>query len=140
MYILFAVLSAITAALVAIFGKLGLRTLDPTLATTIRGVIMGVFLVLFSLALGLTGRLQWAHLSGREWLWIVLAAVAGAASWTFYFIALKMGTASAVAALDRTSIVFTIILAALVLGETITWKVGLGAALMAVGAMLIVLR
>jgi transporter family protein len=71
--------------------------------------------------------------------YIFLSGIAGALSWIFYFIALKLGKASQVAPIDRLSIVFVIIFAALILGEKITQKIAIGTAIMAVGAILIVL-
>ncbi|MBU6415527.1 EamA family transporter [Patescibacteria group bacterium] len=137
---IFAFLSAFTAALVAIFGKLGLQTLDSTVATTIRSVIMALFLVAVSVALKKFSGFSFGSLESRDWLWITLAGIAGALSWLFYFAALKIGDASRVASIDRLSIVFIVILAALFLGEGFGWKAIAGAALMAVGAILITLR
>jgi transporter family protein len=137
MWILFAALSAITAALVAIFGKLGLKQADPTLATTLRAVLMALCLLSVSLALGKLRGLSAATFSGRDWLLLVLAALSGAASWLCYFVALRAGPATAVAAIDRLSIVVVVLLAAVVLGEAWTWRMGLGALLMAGGAVLI---
>lgn len=140
MWLLYALFSALTAALVAIFGKLGLQTLDATLATTIRSIIMAVFLVLVSLSLKKFQGFSLGSLASRDWGLIAAAGIAGALSWLFYFAALKYGFASRVAAVDRLSIVFVIILAALFLGEPLGWKSLLGAMLMAVGAVLITLR
>lgn len=136
----FAFLSAFTAALVAIFGKFGLQTLDSTIATTIRSVIMAVFLVVTSLALRKFTGFSFSSLESRDWLWIILAGIAGALSWLFYFAALKIGDASRIASIDRLSIVFVVILAALFLGEGFGWKAIAGAALMVLGAILITLR
>ena len=135
MWLLLALLSAVTAALVAIFGKVGLIGVDPTLATTVRGVIMATILVLVSLVGGKFSGMT--AISGRAWWAILFAGIAGAASWLFYFLALKLGPASHVAAIDRLSIVFVIILAALFLGEVLTWKLAFGGALMALGAIII---
>lgn len=135
MWLLLALLSAFFAALVAIFGKVGLEKVDSTLATTIRGVIMAAILVLASLIGGKFGGL--ASMSGRAWWAILAAGIAGALSWLFYFLALKLGTASHVAAFDRLSIVFVIILAALFLGEAFTWRLAFGGVLMITGAILI---
>ena len=137
MWLFYAFLSAGFAALVAIFGKLGLKTIDPTLATTLRAIIMAGFLVLVSFAFKKFEEFSLSSLSGREWVYIALAGVAGALSWLFYFSALRIGSAGAVSAIDRLSIVFVVILAALFLGEAFTWKVGLGAAFIALGAFLI---
>lgn len=140
MYLLYAFLSAITAALVAIFAKLGLKGIDPTLATTIRSLIMAGFLALASLLLKKFQGFSFNSFSSRDWLLIFLAGVSGALSWLFYFFALKYGLASKVVAIDRLSIVFVIILAALFLGEAFGWKTVLGAVLMVSGAILITLK
>ncbi len=136
----FAFLSAFTAALVAIFGKFGLQSIDSTLATTIRSIIMAAFLVVVSFALKKFTGFSFSSLESRDWLWIILAGVAGALSWLFYFAALKMGDASLVVSIYRLSIVFVVILAALFLGEGFGWKAILGAALMAGRAILITFR
>lgn len=140
MWIIYAFLSAITASLVAIFGKLGLKNVDSTLATTIRAIIMALFLISVSLALKKFQGFSLSSLSSKDWLLIVLAGIAGALSWLFYFFALKIGPASQVAVIDRLSLVFVILLAALFLGESLTLKVVLGAILMVIGAILIVLK
>ncbi len=137
MWLIYAFLSAIMAALVAIFAKLGLKDVDSTLATTVRAIIMAGFLVIVSFLLKKFQGFSVGTFSSRDWLLIALSGVAGALSWLFYFFALKYGLASRVAAIDRLSIVFVIILAALFLGETFGWKTGLGAILMAMGAILI---
>jgi len=137
MWVIYAFLSAGFAALVAIFGKLGLKGIDPTLATTLRAIIMAGLLVAVSLAFRKFDGFSFGALTGREWSYIILAGVAGALSWLFYFTALRSGNAGAVSAIDRLSIVFVVILAALFLGETFTWKIGLGAGLIALGAFLI---
>jgi len=140
MWIIFALLAAVSAALVAIFGKLGLKTIDSTLGTTIRSIVMALFLILTSLVLGKWKHFTWTSLSSKDWWLIVLAGIAGALSWLFYFFALKNGDATKVAALDRLSIVFVIILAAIFLSEGLTWKSLLGATCMAIGAILISLK
>ena len=76
-------------------------------------------------------------LNKTAFLTIVISAVFGALSWLFYFLALRDGSASRVAAIDRTSIVFIIALSTLFLAEKLTWKVGLGGLLIAIGAILV---
>jgi bacterial/archaeal transporter family protein len=139
MWWLYALLSSITAALVAIFGKMGLQGVDSTLATALRSIIMAVFMVLAALLLGKFNGFTFASLSGRAWLFIALAGVAGALSWLFYFMALKMGLVNKVVVIDRLSLVFVVILSAIFLGEAFTWKVALGAVLMVGGALVIAL-
>ncbi len=137
-WILYAILSAVFASLVSIFGKVGLKNVDSTLATTVRSVIMAGFLVLTSLALGKYKALS--TIDGKTLLFIGLSGIAGATSWLFYFFSLKHGPTGGVAALDRLSIVFVVILAALFLGEGITWKTGVGSALIFSGAILFALK
>jgi transporter family protein len=140
MWLFFAFLSALCAALVAIFGKLGLKGIDSTLATTIRSIIMASFLVLTSLTLKKFNGFNFNDLSGKDWILISLSGVAGALSWLFYFFALKYGTAGKVVAIDRLSVVFVIILAAIFLSEGLTWRSILGSILIASGAILISLK
>jgi transporter family protein len=141
MWILYALLAAFTAALVAIFAKLGLQNVDPTLATTLRSLIMALFLVLLSILLGkFNGFSISTSLNSKEWTLLTLAGIAGAISWLFYFFALKHGSATAVVAIDRLSLVFVIVLAALFLQEAITWRTLTGVLLMVTGALLISLK
>ena len=140
MWLLYAFFSAVAAALVAIFGKLGLKNIDATLGTTLRSLIMAGFLVLVSLFLKKFEGFTLQTISGKDWMWIVLAGIAGAISWLFYFIALKSGMVTKVVAIDRLSIVFAVLLAALVLGESLGWKTAVGALLMVGGAILISLK
>ncbi len=140
MWLFYAFLSALFAALVAIFAKLGLKDIDSTLATTVRSIIMAVFLITVAFALKKFDGFTLSSFSGREWTLITLAGVAGAMSWLFYFSALKSGTASSVVAIDKLSIVFVVILAIFFLGETLTWKVALGAIAMTLGAILMTFK
>ncbi len=85
LWIMYALLSAVFAALVAVFGKIGLKNIDSTLATTVRSVIMAIFLVLVSVSLKKTSLLH--TIEGKALLFIVLSGMAGAMSWLFYFYA-----------------------------------------------------
>lgn len=140
MWLLYAFLSAIFAALVAIFAKLGLKNIDTTLATTIRAVIMSAFLLVISFFLKKFENFSFGVLASRDWFLIVFAGIAGALSWLFYFFALKYGFASKVAAVDRLSLVFIVLLAALFLGEAFGWKTIFGASLIVIGAILITIK
>ena len=131
MWILFAILSAVFASLVAIFAKVGLQGIDSTLATGIRAVVMASFFLI-----AITFLNKWKELpsiEGKPLMYIIFAGIAGALSWLFYFMALKSGPTTAVAALDRSSIVFVLIFSALILGEAFTWKTILGAIFVLVG-------
>lgn len=140
MWQLYAFLAAISAALVAIFGKLGLKNIDSTLATTIRSLVMALFLLLVSISFGKWRGFTWESIQQRDWWLIVLAGIAGALSWLFYFYALKIGVATKVAAIDRLSIVFVVLLAGIFLSEGFGWKSILGSLMMAAGAILISIK
>lgn len=135
MYLLFALLSAIFAALVAVFGKIGLGKVDTTLATTLRAIVMAGLLILASLTLK-----KWdlSQITTKAYLYIFLAGLAGALSWLAYFFALKLGPATSVSAIDRLSVVFVILFAALFLGESLTVKSVLGGLLIVLGAILLI--
>jgi len=130
-----ALLSAFFASLTAILAKIGIAGVDSNLATAIRTV----FILLFAWAIVLyQGRVSdLGSLSSKTWLFLFLSALATALSWLFYFYALKVGLASRVAPIDKLSLVFTVLLAGLVLGEGLTFKVIAGTLCMAAGALLI---
>jgi transporter family protein len=128
-------LSAVFAGLIGVVGKRGLETVDPTLGTAVRAVIMAVVLVLAAVTLGKAKGLR--EIPRDALLWIVASGLCGAASWICYFWALRLGPAGGVAAIDRLSVVFALLFAALLLGERITPLTGIGGALIAIGALLV---
>ena len=136
-WLIYAILSSITAALVAIFGKRGLEGVDSITASGIRaGIMFGAIIVLMLF----TGKMQTvASLDSKSLFYIFIGGLAGAGSWIFYFLALQTGKVSQVAPIDRLSVVFVIIFAALFLAEKITLPVALGVALMTSGAIIIAL-
>ncbi len=140
MWLLYAFFSAIGAAAVAIFAKLGLQNIDSTLATTVRAVIMASFLVVVSIFLNKFKGFSLHSFSSREWLLIAAAGIAGALSWLFYFLAIKYGVTTGVVAVDRLSVVLVVLLAAIFLGEALSWLSVLGALMMTLGAILITLK
>lgn len=140
MWLFYAFLSSIFAAGVAIVGKLGLKNIDSTLATTVRSVIMAGFLIIVSFALRKFDGFNFHSFSGKDWLLIILAGVFGALSWLFYFFALKNGQATPVVAIDRLSMVFVFILALIFLGEAFSWRALIGVILMVGGAIMISLK
>ena len=139
MWAIYALVSALFASLVAIFGKIGLESIDSTLATTVRAVIMAVFLLLVASMLGKSSGFSLESLGTRAWGYIALSGIAGALSWLFYFFAIKQGMVSGVVALDKLSIVFAVLLAALLFGETVGAKGIIGSLLMVAGAIMIAL-
>ncbi|OGZ84775.1 MAG: hypothetical protein A2599_03440 [Candidatus Staskawiczbacteria bacterium RIFOXYD1_FULL_39_28] len=138
LWILYSLLSAAFAGLVAILGKIGLSGIDSTLATSVRAIVMALFLFFVSLSLGKFNLLH--TIKNKTLLFIVLSGVAGAMSWLFYFFALKTGIASGVAALDRLSVVFVLIFAILFLGERFSLYSATGALLITIGAILMVIK
>lgn len=79
------------------------------------------------------------NISKNSWIFLILSAIATGLSWVFYFYALKLGEASKVVPIDKLSLVLTIIFAAFILGEKITWAKGFGAVLMVAGTLIIAL-
>lgn len=133
----FAFLSAFFAALTAIFGKLGVADINSNLATFLRTVV-----VLAISALLVSVRGEWespARLSVRSCLFLLLSGMATGLSWLCYYRALRTGPASRVAPIDKLSVVLVVIFALLFLGERWTWKLGVGAALISAGAILMAL-
>jgi len=138
-WIIYALLSAVFAALVAVFGKIGLKDFDSNVATTIRAMIMAVFLVVVILIQGKFSQINEIVSNNKALTFIVLSGVAGAISWLFYFLALKRGTICQVTPIDRLSIVFAILIALIFLGEKVTWFQGIGIVVAIVGTMMIAL-
>lgn len=139
-WLIFALLSAVTAALVAIFGKIGLKGIDTNTATAVRAVIMALFLITVVVIQGKLKEVSSIFTNSNAMTYIILSGIAGALSWLFYFMALLYGDASKVASIDRLSIVFVLILATLFLGEKLTLKNTLGITLITIGAIIISLK
>ncbi|MCW3981228.1 MAG: EamA family transporter [Candidatus Bathyarchaeota archaeon] len=137
-WLVFAVLSAFFAALVAIFAKIGLQSIDSTVGTAARAIVMMLFIVIFVLSTGRANQLT--QFSSKDMFYIILSGVAGALSWLFYFAALKMADASKVAIVDRASILFVIILSVLFLGEKMTLRTASAGILIFIGLILLVIK
>jgi transporter family protein len=134
---LWAVLSAIFAALTAIFAKVGVANINSDLATFIRTCVILLTLALIVYA---TGQFENpTSISPRTYLFLMLSGLATGASWLCYFRALKLGNASQVAPVDKLSVVLVAIFGALLLGEKLTMLNWLGVALIALGAVLVAL-
>jgi len=133
-----AVLSAIFAALTAIFAKVGVEDINPDLATMIRTVIV---LITLALILFATGKFSGTGpISAKSWLFLLLSGLGTGASWICYFRALKLGPATLVAPIDKLSVVLVALFGVVFLGERPSWNGWLGIALIAAGAVLIVIR
>lgn len=139
-WLIYALLSAAAAALVSIFGKIGLQNIDANAATAIRAVIMALFLLGVIAVQGKFGQLGGIFAQKKALSFIVLSGVAGATSWLFYFLALKYGKVSQVGPIDKLSVVIAVILAFLFLGEKISWLNSAGVVLIAIGALLVAVK
>jgi transporter family protein len=137
LWLIYGLLSALFASLVAIFGKIGLQTADANSATAVRSIIMAFFLVLVVIFQGNLSQISLLVSDKKTMTYIVLSGVAGALSWLFYFLALKYGKVSQVAPIDKLSVVLATIIAVAFLGEKISFLNGFGVALIAIGATLV---
>lgn len=137
MWVLYALLSAVFAALVSILAKIGLKGINSNLATAIRTFV--VLLMAWGIVF-LTGKQkEITTLTSKNWRYLVYSGLATGASWLFYFRALQIGEASKVAPIDKLSVVLTMILAFIFLGETVSLKAIIGGALIAAGTLIMVL-
>jgi len=126
--------SAVFAALTAIFGKVGVTELNSDLATFIRTIVI---LVVSASLVWLRGEWQRPDaLSAKGVTFLILSGIATGLSWLCYYRALQLAPASRVAPIDKLSVVLVVIFAVAFLGEQLTWKVGIGAALVATGALI----
>lgn len=135
MWILFALLSAFTAAIVVVLSKAGIKNIDSSLGFAIQAVL--ILIVSWSVVLFQGKHSEMAKIDSQTWIFLIVAGVVTTLSSLFTFRALKLGDAAAVSPLERLSLVFAIIFAAIFLKERITWQVILGATLMATGAIII---
>ncbi|CUH97524.1 putative secreted protein [Propionispora sp. 2/2-37] len=139
LWLVFSLLSAVAAALVAIFGKIGLQAVDANAATALRAAIMTVFLFLVVTVQGSYQQVLALFNDKKALLFIALSGIAGASSWLFYFLALKFGKVAQVAPIDKLSVVLAVIFAVVFLGEKVAFWNGVGIAFIAVGAIIVAL-
>jgi transporter family protein len=130
--------SALFAALTAILAKVGVTGVSSNLATAIRTAVILVFAWALVWATGEARGV--AALRARTWVFLALSGLATGLSWLCYFRALQLGEASQVAPVDKLSVVFVLILAALFLGEPFSWRHALGGSLIALGAVILALK
>jgi transporter family protein len=135
---IWAVLSAIFAALTAIFAKVGVENVNSDLATFIRTVVV---IVTLGFLLVLTGEFQSPDkISARTYLFLLLSGLGTGASWLCYFRALKLGQAAQVAPIDKLSVVLVALFGVFFLGEKLTAPNWFGVAMIAAGALLVAYR
>ena len=135
-WLVYALGSAVMAALVSIFGKIGLKGVDSNTATTVRAVIMMLFLLGVLVFQGKISQIGDVLANKKAMLFIVLSGVAGALSWMFYFIAIQKGDVAKVAPIDKLSVVLAVAFALLFLGEKLSLWGGIGVGLIAIGVLI----
>jgi len=133
---MWAMLSAGFAGLTAILAKIGVKDVDSNLATAIRTSVILVFAWLMS---WFSNRQALQSITPRTWVFLALSGLATGASWLCYFRALQLGEASKVAPVDKLSVVVVMILAAVFLGESLTWVHWIGGSLIVLGAIILAL-
>ncbi len=136
MWWIFALISAVFAALTAIFAKIGIENVNSNLATAIRTVV--VLIMIWMIVFFRNEYKGITELSQRNWMFLIISGVATGLSWIFYFKALQLGEVSKVAGIDKLSLALTIIFAVIFLGETLTWKTALGAGLIVAGTLFLI--
>lgn len=136
MWLLYAVGSALFAGLTSILAKCGIRKTDSTVATAIRTIIVLIFAWVMVFVVGSQGTI--ASIPARSLAFLGLSGLATGVSWLCYFYALQRGPIDKVVPIDKSSTVMTILLAALLLGESVTLTRGIGVVLIAVGTFLMI--
>ena len=137
MWFVFALLSAVFAALTSILAKIGIEGVNSNLATAVRTVVVTVMawgiVFITNAQNGLTG------ISRKSWLFLILSGIATGASWLCYYRAIQLGEVSKVVPIDKLSVIITLVLAFVFLHESFTVKSAVGCALIGAGTLLMVI-
>ncbi len=133
----YALLSAIFAAFTSIFAKIGVNNVNSNLATAIRTVVVLIMAWGIVFASGVQSGI--ADISRKSWIFLFLSGMATGLSWLCYYRALQLGEASRVVPIDKFSVVISMILAFIVLGERVTLKAVIGGALITAGTFVMIL-
>ena len=137
MWIAYALLSAFFAALTSILAKIGIEGINSNLATAIRTVV--VLIMAWGIVF-ITGTQHGiSDISAKSWVFLILSGIATGLSWLFYYHALQLGDASKVVPIDKFSVVISMVLAFLILGETVTAKTIIGGLLITAGTIFLIL-
>ena len=137
MWWIYALLSALFAALTAIFAKVGVKDVNTDFATAIRTVV--ILVIAWAIAFFRGGTASIAAVSKQNLVFLCLSGIATGLSWIFYFKALQLGKVSQVAPVDKLSVALAIVLSVIFLGEALTWKTALGAGLIIAGTVVLIL-
>lgn len=136
MWQLYAVLSALFAALTSILAKIGIKGVDSNLATAIRTIV--ILVLAWSIVFLCGGQNGLKNLSKQNWIFLILSGLATGLSWIFYFKAISVGKVSQVAPIDKSSIVLTLILSFIILGERFTIKTLIASILITIGTFVMI--
>ena len=137
MWFFFALLSAVFAALTSILAKIGIEGVPSNLATAIRTVV--VILMAWAMVFLTNSQTEIVNISRKSWLFLILSGVATGASWLCYYKALQMGNATEVSAVDKFSLVITLVLAFFFLQDILTFKTIIGCILITIGTLVMIL-
>lgn len=137
MWFFFALLSAIFAALTSILAKIGIEGVPSNLATAIRTVV--VILMAWAIVFLTNSQTEIVNISRKSWLFLILSGLATGASWLCYYKALQMGNATEVSAVDKFSLVLTLVLAFFFLQDVLTFKTIIGCILITIGTLVMIL-
>jgi len=137
-WLAWSLLSAVFAGATAVLAKIGVTGVDSNFATAIRTTVILVFI--WMVASFTRSYWSFSTISFRTWLFLILSGLATGLSWLCYFRALQLGEASRVAPMDKLSVLFAILFAAIVLHETLTWHHWLGGGLVLMGAVILALK
>lgn len=138
MWMVYAILSAVFAALTSILAKVGIEGVNSTLATAIRTVVvLGMAWMMVFIGHSQNGI---PEIGRKSWIFLILSGLATGASWLCYYKALQIGVVSKVVAIDKMSVVLTLVLAFIIFHETVTLKTVIGCLLITVGTILMVMK
>ena len=136
MWLILAILSSVFAALTSILAKIGIDGVNSTLATAIRTVV--VLLMSWGMVFITNVQSGISAISGKSWLFLILSGLATGASWLCYYKAIQLGDVSKVVPIDKLSVVITIVLAVIFLGEKFTIKTAIGSIFITIGTLFMI--
>lgn len=137
MWIIYALLSALFAALTSILAKIGIENINSNLATAIRTVV--VLVMAWGIVL-INGSInQIGNITQKSWIFLILSGIVTGLSWLFYYKALQTGDASKVVPIDKFSVVITMVLAFVILKEAVTIKTVVGGIFITIGTFILIL-
>ena len=136
-WVIYAILSAVFAALTSILAKIGISDINSNLATAIRTIVVLIMAWGIVFMTGAQSGIQ--DITAKSWIFLVLSGIATGLSWLFYYKALQLGDASKVVPIDKFSVVISMILALVILKEDLTFKTVMGGILITAGTFVMIL-